>query len=454
MKQDPPPPAPAPEILPGITVSVNHLEVDQIGIMSPEEESSNAQLEIHWEPGHKGAVKQLDNFISLKLKEFSQDKAKTDRKSTSHLSPYLHFGEVGVRTVRKAILDATRFWDKESCQSHVADFFRQIGFREYSRYLSFHFPFTHERSMLGYLRAVPWRYDQSLFKAWRTGNTGYPLVDAGMREIWSTGWMHNRCRVVCASFLVKHLLLPWQWGLKHYWDALLDADLECDALGWQYCAGCLSDGHVFSEVMDLDKEAKRYDPKGAYVRRWLPVLARIPTEFIHAPWKAPRQVLDDAGVELGVDYPLPVVQPEAAQITLSKAAEVISKAEQSSDINSYASGPYRPPTKALPETSSLTWDVAGHHYEASSIASLHSGVPKSGLVQQSGAASRSLLQECMSTHDPKAVAAADCTGQHPTTSRAACSCIHETPTTVSDWPPDKRAKLSLSHTNGMSNNDQ
>lgn len=162
-----------------------------------------------------------------------------------------------------------------------------MGYHDYGRYLSFHFPFTHERALLEHLRACPWNFDQSLFKvwllvldcfqlvsdqlisplavllvmqsvfawhdvcvashfqAWRQGSTGYPLVDAGMLELWSTGWMHNRLRVVCASFLVKNLLLPWQWGLKHFWDALLDADVESDALGFQYVSGCLLDAHPF-----------------------------------------------------------------------------------------------------------------------------------------------------------------------------------------------------------------
>ena len=329
-------------------------------------------LLMQWEPGRIGAHKQLENFINNKLAQFSQHKAKTDRQSTSKLSPHLHYGEIGIRTVRQAILDATKTMDPKDRETHAKYFYRQLGFREYSRYLSFHFPFTHERSMLEHLRAVPWRYDQKLFKAWRTGNTGYPLVDAAMREIWSTGWMHNRCRVVCASFLVKHLLIPWQWGLKHYWDALLDADLECDALGWQYCAGCLSDGHLFSEVMNLEEEVKGLDPMGMYVRRWLPVLARIPTEYIHAPWKAPRQILEDAGVDLGVDYPFPIVTPGEAQHTLSKAAGVVAQAEVELQENSAASGPYRPPTKPLPEASSLIWGLEKDDPQFSSIASQHS----------------------------------------------------------------------------------
>jgi deoxyribodipyrimidine photolyase len=166
----------------------------------------------------------------------------------------------------------------------VADFLQQLGYREYSRYLSFHFPFTHERSLLEHLRATPWVHCPMRFKAWRQGMTGFPVVDASMRMLWSTGWMHNRARVFTASFLVKNLLLPWQWGLKHFWDTLLDADLECDALGWQYVAGCLTDSKPFIHMMDMDFESRRFDPDGARARAVLApddvhMSSRIATSF-------------------------------------------------------------------------------------------------------------------------------------------------------------------------------
>lgn len=320
-----PDPLPPPPALPPISPSLSASGHTNLEIMTPEEEMSNAQLEYHWSPGSTSARQALEVFVkSGRLEKFTKDRAKTDRNSTSRLSPHIHFGEVSVRRIYSETKKATFEWDeKRSSTAAVHEFLRQLGFREYSRYLSFHFPFTHERSLLEHLRAVPWRMDQALFKAWRTGTTGYPLVDAGMREIWSTGWMHNRIRVVAASFMVKNLLLPWQWGLKHYWDALLDADLECDALGWQYCAGCLEDAHPFSYFIDLKEESKRFDPDGNYVRRWLPVLARLPKQYIHAPWDAPPEILADAGVELGLNYPFPVIDMEESISALGAAAEVV-----------------------------------------------------------------------------------------------------------------------------------
>lgn len=161
-----------------------------------------------------------------------------------------------------------------------------------------------------------------------------------MRQLWSTGWLHNRIRVVCASFLVKNLLLPWQWGLKHYWDALLDADLECAALGWQYVSGCLADAHPFDYMLVHSKEAKRFDPDGNYVRRWLPVLGRMPAKWIHRPWEAPEHMLADAGVELGINgnYPLPVISIEESEQALAQAMATI----QQSLVEETDEHPFRP----------------------------------------------------------------------------------------------------------------
>ena len=165
-------------------------------------------------------------------------------------------------------------------------------------------------------------------------------------------------------------MLPWQWGLKHFWDALLDADLECDTLGWQYCAGCLTDGHDFSMVMDLEKEVQKYDPKGMYVRRWVPTLARLPMEYVHCPWKAPTEVLEDAGIELGEDYPWPVVDFDAAKETVSKVADfVVQQSGKSGEVVGGASGvagalqdtlksPFKPATVPLSNATSLD-DILG-----------------------------------------------------------------------------------------------
>uniref|UniRef100_A0A0E0G9X2 Cryptochrome/DNA photolyase FAD-binding domain-containing protein n=1 Tax=Oryza nivara TaxID=4536 RepID=A0A0E0G9X2_ORYNI len=156
-------------------------------------------------------------------------------------------------------------------------------------------------------------HDEERFKSWRQGMTGYPLVDAGMRELWATGWTHNRIRVIISSFAVKFLLIPWTWGMKYFWDVLLDADLESDILGWQYISGSLPDGHELSRLDNPEVQGQKYDPDGVYVRTWIPELARMPTEWIHHPWDAPSCILEVAGVELGFNYPKPIVDLHIAR---------------------------------------------------------------------------------------------------------------------------------------------
>uniref|UniRef100_A0A061S2Y5 Cryptochrome 1 n=1 Tax=Tetraselmis sp. GSL018 TaxID=582737 RepID=A0A061S2Y5_9CHLO len=332
-----------PPCLPTVPLDLRSAPMEEMGLMSEEEEMSSEHLKFKWTVGSMGAMEKFDSFLGSKMKQFDRDRAKTDRESTSKLSPHIHFGEISVRRMHYMVKQLEWKWaaSKEGGTS-CADFLRQMGYREYGRYLSFHFPFTHERSLLEHLRACPWNFDQSLFKAWRQGTTGYPLVDAGMLELWSTGWLHNRLRVVCASFLVKNLLLPWQWGLKHFWDNLLDADVESDALGFQYVSGCLLDAHPFSYMHNLEIEARRFDPSGNYVRRWLPVLSRLPSKYIHCPSEAPPALLQDAGVELGTNYPYPIVSIEKSRRQVQYACEVIAKCCR--DPPKYRKEPYYPPS--------------------------------------------------------------------------------------------------------------
>ncbi|GLI62187.1 hypothetical protein VaNZ11_004772, partial [Volvox africanus] len=347
MPVPPPFPVAAPAVMPPVLASVPSLTVTEVDwFFTAEQEASSDQLKFKWKPGVGGAIAELERFAMERLHAFEHDRAKVDRDSTSRLSPWVHIGSISVRYIFYRIRQCQAEWlaigvDRtRSCD----DFLQQVGYREYSRYLSFHFPFIHERSLLRHLRACPWRIDQQAFKAWRQGQTGYPLVDAAMRQLWSSGWCHNRARVVAASFLVKDLLLPWQWGLKHYWDAQIDADLECDALGWQYVSGGMSDAHPFSYMMDLEKEARRFDPDGEYVRRWLPVLSRLPTEHIHAPWKASPQVLAAADVELGCNYPLPIISRNDAHANVKYACAVLDKCVVAQSSESSGRYPYRAPT--------------------------------------------------------------------------------------------------------------
>ncbi|CAI9116302.1 OLC1v1017414C2 [Oldenlandia corymbosa var. corymbosa] len=305
-----------------ISGDVSKCPSDQLIFEDESEKGSNALLARAWSPGWSNADKALTAFINGALIEYSKNRRKADSATTSFLSPHLHFGEVSVRKVFHLVRIKQVLWANEgnrAGEESVNLFLKSIGLREYSRYMSFNHPYSHERPLLGHLRYFPWVVDESLFKAWRQGRTGYPLVDAGMRELWATGWLHDRIRVVVSSFFVKVLQLPWRWGMKYFWDTLLDADLESDALGWQYISGTLPDSREFDRIDNPQFEGYKCDPNGEYVRRWLPELARLPTEWIHHPWNAPESVLQAAGIELGSNYPLPIVEIDAAKERLQEA---------------------------------------------------------------------------------------------------------------------------------------
>jgi deoxyribodipyrimidine photo-lyase len=184
---------------------------------------------------------------------------------------------------------------------------RQLYWREFAHHVLWHFPHTADQPLRPEFAAFPWREDAAGLRAWQRGQTGYPLVDAGMRELWTTGWMHNRVRLVAASFLVKHLLIPWQRGAEWFWDTLVDADLANNTLGWQWTAGCGADAAPFFRIFNPVAQGKKFDPQGVYVRRWVPELRHWPAPWVHKPWQAPVAVLRKAGVVIGESYPRPIV---------------------------------------------------------------------------------------------------------------------------------------------------
>ncbi|XXG44697.1 hypothetical protein AAC387_Pa01g4428 [Persea americana] len=306
--------------------TVESCSIEELGLENEMEKSSNALLGKGWSPGWSNADKVLSEFVAHHLLNYSKNRLKVEGTATSLLSPYLHFGELSVKKIFQCIRMKQISCTKEGnpvAEESVRLFLRAIGFREYSRYLCFNFPFTHERSLMRNLRHFPWCANEGNFKAWRQGRTGYPLVDAGMRELWATGWIHNRIRVIVSSFFVKFLLLPWTWGMKYFWDTLLDADLESDILGWQYISGSLPDGHELDRLDSPQDQGCKFDPEGEYVRHWLPELARMPTEWIHHPWDAPRSVLRASGVELGLNYPKPIVDINLARERLIDSISVM-----------------------------------------------------------------------------------------------------------------------------------
>jgi deoxyribodipyrimidine photo-lyase len=193
-------------------------------------------------------------------------------------------------------------------------FLRQLGWREFAHHLLFRFPGTVHAPLRPEFGVFPWRDDAEGLVAWQQGRTGYPLVDAGMRQLWTTGWMHNRVRMLVASFLVKDLLLPWRQGASWFLDTLVDADLADNTLGWQWVSGCGADAAPYFRVFNPAVQGEKFDPEGRYVREWVPELDGMPDRWVHRPWEAPPIVLSKAGVTLGVSYPRPIVDHAAARL--------------------------------------------------------------------------------------------------------------------------------------------
>ena len=239
----------------------------------------------------------------------------------SKLSPHLHFGEISPGQVWSTVqkhMSATRGDDGGG-----AAFLREVGWREFSYHLLYHFPQVPDKPLQEKFTFFPWRDDPSSLTAWQRGQTGYPIVDAGMRELWATGWMHNRVRMIVASFLTKDLLVPWQEGAQWFWDTLVDADLANNTQGWQWTAGCGADAAPYFRVFNPAAQGEKFDADGEYVKRWVPELAGLPSKWIHRPAEAPHDILSNANVVIGETYPSPIVDHKIARERALAAYETI-----------------------------------------------------------------------------------------------------------------------------------
>ncbi|MBC8003270.1 MAG: deoxyribodipyrimidine photo-lyase, partial [Opitutaceae bacterium] len=266
-----------------------------------------------WTPGSKGAEAHMRRFLREPVLHYGSDRNRPDIMGTSRLSPFLHFGEISPRQVWEAARKRGEGAGLAGKDWKSWQFLTEIGWREFAHHLLYHFPFTPTEPLRSDFKKFPWRSNEQWFRAWRQGQTGYPLVDAGMRELWTTGWMHNRVRMVVASFLVKNLLISWQDGTRWFWDTLVDADLASNTLGWQWTAGCGADAAPYFRIFNPVSQGEKFDALGDYVRRWVPELGRLPSEWIHQPWQAPSGVLLTAGVEVGKTYPEPMVSHAIAR---------------------------------------------------------------------------------------------------------------------------------------------
>ena len=258
-----------------------------------------------WRPGEVGAARRLQDFLVSALMAYRNGRNIPAEPLTSRLSPHLHFGEISPGQVWAAILTAL---DQQDFSEDDAEaFLRQLGWRDFNHQLVFYEPQMTTQAFNLKFSTFPWREDPTGFEAWKVGRTGYPMVDAGMRELWSTGWMHNRVRMVVASFLTKHLLINWRDGEAWFWDTLVDADCANNIANWQWVAGCGADAAPYFRIFNPTLQGEKFDSDGRYVRRWVPELAALPDRFIHNPAAAPADLRLRLGIELGVTYPVPIV---------------------------------------------------------------------------------------------------------------------------------------------------
>ena len=264
-----------------------------------------------WQPGEAGSLKNLKRFLTNGFDDYAVQRNRPDVVGTSRLSPHLHFGEISPRQIWHAVRRYAGWRGLETWRS--SQFLAEVGWREFAHHLLFHFPRTPTEPLRAEFKQFPWRHDNARLRAWQKGRTGFPIVDAGMRELWATGWMHNRVRMIVASFLVKDLLLPWQEGARWFWDTLVDADLAQNTLGWQWTTGSGADAAPYFRVFNPVSQGERFDPDGAYIRRWCPELGQLPARRIHQPQRAPSDILREAGVEPGRAYPRPIVDHACAR---------------------------------------------------------------------------------------------------------------------------------------------
>ncbi|MDZ7803985.1 deoxyribodipyrimidine photo-lyase [Thiohalophilus sp.] len=260
----------------------------------------------HWQPGEAGAWKQLRRFLHDDLADYHQARDVPSLQGTSCLSPHLHFGEISVRAILAEL-------DRQGLRKQGEGFIRELIWRDFAHSVLFHFPHTTDKPFDTRFDNFKWKQSKKLLQAWQQGQTGYPIVDAGMRELWHTGYMHNRVRMIVASFLTKNGMQHWKKGAEWFWDTLVDADLAANSMNWQWVAGCGVDAAPYFRIFNPVTQSQRFDKQGLYIRQWVPELTHLPNKHIHEPWKAPDEVQQAAECIIGEDYPKPILDLKATR---------------------------------------------------------------------------------------------------------------------------------------------
>lgn len=301
-------PIPAPDHIPCVSLPSDSLPSWSLLPTHPDWSSG---LKETWHPGEEGALDRLDHFLEMVLERYHESRDYPNCEGTSQLSPHLRWGEISPRLIWHRVHSLMAHDSKT--HEGGACFLKELGWREFSYHLLYHFPSLPHKPLKSSFQAMPWVDEPDFLKAWQRGHTGYPIIDAGMRQLWHTGWMHNRVRMLVASFLIKDLFISWQEGEEWFWDTLVDADLANNSASWQWVAGCGADAAPFFRIFNPVLQGEKFDPKGEYVRQWVPELAKLPSNLIHKPWQGNKEHLASWGVVLGQTYPMPIIDHDRAR---------------------------------------------------------------------------------------------------------------------------------------------
>ncbi|MGC6404331.1 MAG: cryptochrome/photolyase family protein [Candidatus Comchoanobacterales bacterium] len=302
-------PLPAPQKINTIH-HADSLALDDLALLP--QKNWHINMMSHWKPTEQGAHDQLKSFINNGLSHYKEGRNFPSKPYTSRLSPYLHWGQISPNQIWYTI----KSWQDDNNVDH---FCSELGWREFSYHLLHHYPTMQWQNLQKKFDLFPWQHDRHKLSAWQQGKTGIPMVDAGMRELYQTGFMHNRVRMVVGSFLVKNLQQHWHHGERWFWDCLLDADLANNSAGWQWIAGCGADAAPYFRVFNPVTQGEKFDPDGTYIRQYLPELSQLPTPYLFAPWQAPPLILAQANVVLGKNYPHPIVDLKQSRLDALEA---------------------------------------------------------------------------------------------------------------------------------------
>ncbi len=313
-------PKPAPNDLHFLTNNTTN-SVDDLALL-PDKPWHGSMMQ-HWQAGEQGAFDKLNLFLNDRLSHYKIGRDFPAQAFVSNLSPHLHFGEISPHRVWHAARQAGAVSAEENNLDH---FLSELGWREFSYYLLYHFPTLPEANYQPKFDNFPWQYDENLLRAWQHGRTGFPIVDAGMRQLWQTGTMHNRVRMIVASFLVKNALIHWHHGQRWFWDCLVDADLASNSASWQWVAGSGADAAPYFRIFNPLTQSEKFDPEGHYLDQFVPELQKLPIKYKHAPWTAPSSVLQAAGITLDVDYPAPILDLKSTRVRALNAYQTLKEA--------------------------------------------------------------------------------------------------------------------------------